>query len=75
MNFINENPVLRVLSILLCFLAGLVLVFTGWMKTGEMSGLIQMLIGVGVLLLALAIYNHPFRDKKQNAKVGVENYE
>jgi len=64
MNFINENPVLRVLSILLCFLAGLVLVFTGWMKTGEVSGLIQMIIGVGVLLLALTIYNHPFRDKK-----------
>ena len=64
MKFINENPILRVLSILLFFITGLVLVFTGWMKTGELSGLIQMLIGVGVLLIALAIYNHPFRDKK-----------
>ena len=64
MKFINENPVLRVLSILLCFIAGLVLVFTGWVKTGELSGLIQMLFGVGALLLALAIYNDPFRDKK-----------
>ena len=64
MNFINDNPVLRVLSILLCFIVGLVLVFTGWMKTGQMEGLIQMLIGIGVLLVALAIYNHPFRDRK-----------
>ena len=64
MNFINDNPILRVISILLCFLLGLFLVFTGWEKTGQMAGLIQMLIGVGVLLIALAIYNHPFRDRK-----------
>ena len=64
MKFINENPVLRVLSILFCFIVGLVLVFTGWKQTGELGGLIQMLIGVGVLLMALAIYNYPYRDKK-----------
>ena len=64
MKFINENPVLRVLSILFCFIIGLVLVFTGWKQTGELGGLIQMLIGVGVLLMALAIYNYPYRDKK-----------
>ena len=70
MNFINDNPILRVLSILLCFLLGLFWVFTGWAKTGQMEGLLQMLAGVGVLLVALAIYNHPFRDKKQiNRKV------
>ena len=64
MNFINDNPILRVGSILLCFLLGLFLVFTGWEKTGQMEGLLQMLVGVGVLLVALAIYNHPFRDRK-----------
>ncbi|MBR5316677.1 MAG: hypothetical protein IKU39_02135 [Lachnospiraceae bacterium] len=64
MKFINENPVLRVASILVCFIVGLVLVFTGWKQTGELGGLIQMLIGVGVLLTALAIYNYPYRDKK-----------
>ena len=58
MKFINENPVLRVASILVCFIVGLVLVFTGWKQTGELGGLIQMLIGVGVLLTALAIYNY-----------------
>lgn len=65
MNFINENPILRTVSILVCFLAGLVLVFTGWKQTGELSGLIQMLVGVGVLLVALAIYNYPYRDKRE----------
>ena len=62
MNFINENPILRVASITICFIAGLVLVFTGWKMTGQLNGLIQMLIGVGVLILALAIYNYPYRD-------------
>ena len=65
MNFINDNPVLRVASIALCFLGGLVLVFTGWKQTGELGGLIQMLIGVGVLIAALAIYNYPYRDKRK----------
>ena len=65
MNFINENPILRVASITICFIAGLVLVFTGWKMTGELNGLIQMLIGVGVLILALAIYNYPYRDKRK----------
>jgi len=65
MNFINNNPVLRVASILICFVGGLVLVFTGWQQTGELGGLIQMLIGVGVLLVALAIYNDPYRDRRK----------
>ena len=64
MKFINENPVLRVIFILFCFIAGLVLVFIGWKQTGELGGLIQMLIGVGMLLMALAIYNYPYRDKR-----------
>lgn len=61
MKFINDNPILRVVSILICFLGGFILVFTGWKQTGELGGLIQMFIGVGVLLIALAIYNHPYR--------------
>lgn len=60
----EDNPMVRTVSILCCFLGGMILVLTGWQKTGEMTGLIQMLIGVGVLLLALAIYNYPYRDKK-----------
>ena len=65
MKFINDNPVLRVATISLCFIAGLVLVFTGWQQTGELGGLIQMLIGVGVLLTALAIYNEPYSDRRR----------
>ena len=61
MKFINDNPILRVASILICFLGGFVLVITGWQQTGELGGLIQMLIGVGVLLIALGIYNYPYR--------------
>ena len=61
MKFINENPILRVVSILICFLGGFVLVFTGWKQTGELGGLIQMIIGVGVLLIAIAIYNYPYK--------------
>lgn len=68
MNFIDDNPILRVLSILLCFISGIILVITGWQRTGELEGLIQMIVGVGVLLLALAVYNHPFRCRKQNCK-------
>ena len=65
MKFINDNPVLRVASITICFLVGLVLVLTGWKQTGDLGGLIQMLVGVGILLTALAIYNEPFSDKRK----------
>ena len=64
MKFLDENPAIRVGAILICFIGGLVLVYAGWLKTGDLGGLIQMLVGVAVLLIALAIYNHPYRDKK-----------
>lgn len=64
MKFKNDNPAYRILSILFCFITGIALVITGWQRTGELGGLIQMVIGVGVLLLALAVYNYPFRCRK-----------
>jgi hypothetical protein len=64
MKFINDNPIVRGILILFFFLSGLVLIITGWQQTGELGGLIQMVIGVGVLLLALAVYNYPFRSRK-----------
>lgn len=64
MKFLDDYPAIRVALILICFVAGLVLVYTGWLKTGVLGGLIQMVIGVGVLLIALAIYNYPYRDRK-----------
>lgn len=53
---------LRIILILLCFLAGILLVFFGWTFTGEMLGLIIMLAGVVLLLTALLVYNYPYRN-------------
>jgi hypothetical protein len=64
MKYITEHPILRMLLILLFFLSGIILVITGWKKTGELEGLIQMVVGVGGLLLALAVYNYPYRCRK-----------
>ena len=64
MKIFDDNPAVRIGAILICFIGGLALVFTGWQQAGELGGLIQMIIGVGVLLIALAIYNYPYRDRK-----------
>ena len=64
MNFWKEHTGLRVCLIALLFVAGLALVIGGWTMTGQMTGLIIMLVGVALLVLALAIYNKPFQDKK-----------
>ena len=53
---------LRMVLILLSFLGGLALVFLGWTFTGEMLGLIIMLSGVVLLLLALLFYNYPYKN-------------
>ena len=65
MEFFKENPGIRVLLILISFIIALFLVFTGWQMTGEMGGLIKMVIGVGFLLVALKIYNITFEDPKK----------
>lgn len=56
------NSKLRIALIIISFLAGLALVFLGWTFTGQMSGLIIMLGGVALLLLALLFYNLPYRN-------------
>ena len=60
MNFWKEHVVLRLVLIAAFFVVGLVLVIGGWKMTGEMSGLIRMVIGVLLLLAALYIYNKPY---------------
>jgi len=65
MEFFKENPGIRVLLILISVIIALFLVFTGWQMTGEMGGLIKMVIGVGFLLVALKIYNITFEDPKK----------
>ena len=64
MNFWKEHTGQRVCLIALLFVVGLALVIGGWTMTGQMTGLIIMLVGVALLVLALAIYNKPFQDKK-----------
>ena len=46
------------------FVIGLLLVFAGWKMTGELVGLVIMIVGVVFLLTALLIYNKPFEDRK-----------
>ena len=65
MEFFKENPGIRVLLILISVVIALFLVFTGWQMTGQMGGLIKMVIGVGFLLVALKIYNITFEDPKK----------
>ena len=64
MNFWKEHTALRIILIALFFVVGLVLVIGGWTMTGQMTGLIIMLVGLILLVLALALYNKPFQDKK-----------
>lgn len=64
MKLFEDNTTIRVAAILISFSVGMILILAGWKKTGELAGLVEMLIGVGGLLIALAIYNYPYRDKK-----------
>ena len=60
MNFWKEHVVLRLVLITVFFIVGLALVIGGWKMTGDMNGLIRMVIGVLMLLAALYIYNKPY---------------
>ena len=64
MRYICEHTVLRRFLIALFALAGIILVVSGWLRTGELEGLLQMAIGVGSLLIALGIFNFPYQCKK-----------
>ena len=64
MNFWKEHVALRVILIAVFFVAGLGLVIGGWTLTGNMNGLIIMLVGLLLLIAALFIYNKPFEDKR-----------
>ena len=65
MEFFKENPGIRILVIVISFVIALFLIFTGWKMTGEMGGLIKMIVGVGFLLVALKAYNITFEDPKK----------
>ena len=65
MEFFKQNPKVRILLILVSFVIALFLVITGWQMTGQMAGLIKMIVGVAFLLVALKIYNITFEDPKK----------
>ena len=68
MEFFKENPGIRIIAILVSFIVAVFLVITGWQMTGEMAGLIKMMVGVAFLLVALKIYNINFEDPKKKKK-------
>ena len=62
MNFWKEHMTLRGILIALFFVLGMVLTIVGWKMTGELKGLIIMLVGVISLLTALFVYNAAYKN-------------
>ena len=60
--FLKEHVALRISLIALCFVVGMALLVIGWKMTGQMKGLVLMIVGVVVLLASLWLYNRPFQD-------------
>ena len=65
MEFFKQNPGVRMILILVSFIIAIFFVITGWQMTGQMAGLIKMMVGVAFLLVALKIYNITFEDPKK----------
>ncbi len=61
MNFWKEHTTLRGALIVLFFVLGMVLTVAGWKMTGKLEGLGLMLVGIILLLVALFVYNAPYR--------------
>ena len=59
MNFWKEHTALRVCLIALLFVAGLALVLWGWTMTGQMTGLIIMLVGLELGKTSIDKILHP----------------
>lgn len=60
MKFWKEHTKLRMIVIAILFAAGLAAVISGWRMTGRLDGLGIMIVGTGLLVAALWIYNRPF---------------
>ena len=61
MNFWKNHATLRAVLIVLFFVVGMVLTVAGWKMTGKLEGLGLMLVGIILLLVALFVYNAPYR--------------
>ncbi len=60
--FWKEHVALRITIIALAFILGMCLIVAGWKLTGQLKGLLIMLVGVLLLLLSLYIYNRPYEN-------------
>ncbi len=56
---------LRPILIVLFFTAGIVLTVAGWKMTGQLKGLVIMLVGMICLLTELFVYNKPYHGKSR----------
>ncbi len=70
MEFWKEHMKLRSLVILIFVILGIAATFVGWKMTGEMTGLLIMMVGVIFLLTALMVYNKPFEEPKKKKRKG-----
>ena len=61
MNFWKNHASLRAVLIAIFFVGRLTLTVVGWKMTGQLNGLILMLVGIVLLLTALFVYNAPHR--------------
>jgi len=62
MNFWKNHTTLRTVLILVFFVAGMVLTVVGWKMTGQLKGLLLMLVGIVLLLTALFLYNALYKN-------------
>ena len=60
MKFWKEHQPLRITLITLFFVLGMVLLIMGWKMTASLTGLGIMILGLALLLAALALYNVTF---------------
>ena len=60
MRFWKKHLALRAVLMILFFVAGLALVFIGWGRLGQLSGLGLMLLGIVLMLTTLLLYNKAY---------------
>ena len=61
MNFWKNHFGLRATLIILFVAVGMTLTLVGWKMTGKLEGLGLMLLGIILLLVALFVYNAPYK--------------
>ena len=55
------HPALRIVLMGLLCILGLAMVLVGWSMTGQLNGLVLMLVGIVLMLTALLLYNRAYR--------------